>query len=301
MKLLLGDVRDTVDRLAFGPGERLLVAASGGGRVDLWDAATGLRADAWSSPRNITDLAWLPDGRVLVAVAGHPVEVIDPAAGKSVTFPDGGANVYRLAADPNQPVVYTAHVARERTTLARWDADPDSDTFRRTWSVPVDGLGLAVAVSPDGGRVTISEMSPGSGRTGWAALCVHSEATGELVRRITLGSAREGAARLAFDARARLTAGGRGAVTLFDAGTGGRLGKLPAEGVLAVAAHPDGRRLLTGGEDGFVRVWDAGTRSEVAAFGWEIGKVAAVAVRRDGCLAAAGGEDGRVMVWDFEL
>src|SRR5262249_40800266 len=79
IRVFRGEIRDPVDLLAFGPGERLAAAASGRDRVDVWDSVTGHQADAWLARQlSVSDIGFLPDGRVVACVSRHPLQVIDP-------------------------------------------------------------------------------------------------------------------------------------------------------------------------------------------------------------------------------
>jgi WD40 repeat protein len=67
------------------------------------------------------------------------------------------------------------------------------------------------------------------------------------------------------DGKRLATAGGEGAVKIWDAATGQELGALKghSDGIRSVVFSPDGKRLATGSADGTARLWDAATEQEV--------------------------------------
>jgi WD40 repeat protein len=310
MKVLLGELRDTVDRLAFGPGERLLAAVSGRGRVDLWDAVTGAYADSWySRRRTVNDLAWLPDGRVVVAVAREAAELIDPDGERNETLADAAGGV-ALAAARDRVVVFGTHPGSgSRWRLVRREAT-GAGTVRAGWAEPIDGPGWHLAASADGTRVAAGEfwMQPavrGRGSQSGAAVVVRYGETGAALRRIPVPHWSVTDRLAMFPDGRRVAAYITDRVYVWDADTGNPVREIVPPGystaTTAVATHPDGRRLLTAEQDGEVRVWDVETGVQLATYHWGIGRLSAVAVSRDGLLAAAGGEDGKVAVWDLDV
>jgi RNA polymerase sigma factor (sigma-70 family) len=69
-------------------------------------------------------------------------------------------------------------------------------------------------------------------------------------------------------------------------------------GVWAMAFTDDGRTLLTAGGDGAVRLWDVATRRPTGSFRGHAGQVVALALRPGGAEAASVSDDGRLCLWD---
>src|SRR5262249_26021882 len=66
---------------------------------------------------------------------------------------------------------------------------------------------------------------------------------------------------LSLDGRTLATAGSAG-VTVWDVANRKQLGRIAAEGVLAIAVAPDGRTPALGGKDKAIHLWDVATGKE---------------------------------------
>ena len=97
------------------------------------------------------------------------------------------------------------------------------------------------------------------------------------------------------------SAGGDGALRLWDLATGAEVGRCGghSDGVLSVAFTPDGRSLVSGGRDGTLRLWDVASAREVGWLEAHTGAVASLAVAPDGRRVLSGGQDQRVRLWDL--
>jgi eukaryotic-like serine/threonine-protein kinase len=103
------------------------------------------------------------------------------------------------------------------------------------------------------------------------------------------------------------SAGGDGAVRIWNSRTGKRVREFPAHGNAAcsVAFHPKGQHLASSGADGLVRIWDLTADPPDMVFQGpcetrrKFGVAYTVAFSPDGRQLAAG-SDGRVKVWDWK-
>src|SRR4051812_46668451 len=67
--------------------------------------------------------------------------------------------------------------------------------------------------------------------------------------------------------------------------------------VLAVAFHPDGRRLASGGFDGLVRIWDTRSGTTRRRLAGHRAKVTALAFSADGRWLVSGDVLGTLCLW----
>jgi eukaryotic-like serine/threonine-protein kinase len=69
--------------LRFNPSGTLLAASGGGAGIEVWDTATHAEVAVLPTPERVSDLAFAPDGRTLVAASGDATSVwavVDPIA-----------------------------------------------------------------------------------------------------------------------------------------------------------------------------------------------------------------------------
>jgi WD40 repeat protein len=69
---------------------------------------------------------------------------------------------------------------------------------------------------------------------------------------------------------------------------------------MAVAFHPDGRRLASAGWDGTIKVWDTATGGEVRTLRGHSDRINDLAYSPDGRRLASAGWDGTARVWEAE-
>ena len=292
-----------VTAVAYSPDGTRAVTGSRDGVVKVWDAATGAAVGRpLVHPHPVFAVAFSPDGKLLLTGCGPEM----PAKG------EGEARLWdvatgELAAPPfRQPAVVqvVAFAPAGDRFLAVSDAQAqvwEAGTLRPL-PAPLKHPGevLGAAFSPDGR--TVLTGGAGGGRV-WDA------ATGAAVREL----AHPGyVGRVAFspDGRRLLTGGSDGTARLWDAATGGPVGRPMAHrGMVTAVAHgggliatgsrltepdPDrGRPVSVGGE---ARLWDADGRP--------VGRplphsqpVWSVALDPAGRLLATGCEDGHARVF----
>lgn len=326
MRVFKGVIRDPVDLLAFGPGERLAAATAGRGKLDVWDSVTGFQADAWraTDPGErfqrqelpVTEIGFLPDGRVMGCVGGQPLQVFDPdGEGKGAVFADGAAGLnlgpavrFATAGD----AVFSTHARNPASptfppTLVCWRPTAIG-AYSVAWSGLVGSVPHAVAASPDGRLVATAGAMPVPGGTRQNSfITIWDAATGKALRQVVAKVLPWGLRdRLRFTPDgSRVVAVRDDSVNLWDSATCEYVGRLTApdrgDALTDAVVHPSGRWLLTSGIDGKVRVWDAERLEVVNVFEWTVGKLRSVAVGGDGAVAAAGGNDGNLVVWDLDL
>ena len=294
-----------LEDVAFTPDGRFAVGSTGhGGRLIVWDAATGeataevpLGADAYG-------VTATPDGRhAAVAVKDGTVRLIDVNAGEEVRrfagWDDGEtpSGFWGVAVSPDGATLAGGGPHRIRL----WDLAAGTPLR------DLPGPGGSLAFSPGGRRLTAVSKGFGS------FLRAFDVATGEPIAAGPMIDGHGWAGALAPDGRAVLTGGG---VRYDDdgwAGTGDyalRLWRLPepnpagttaadhpftlvrrleghASAVHAIAVYDGGRKAVSGSAEKRIGVWDVETGSLLKTI--ETGAaVKSVAVTPDGPFAVVG-------------
>jgi len=87
--------------------------------------------------------------------------------------------------------------------------------------------------------------------------------------------------------------------TLWDAGTGERIGSMAKHRntIYALAFSPDGGTVYSGGWDGALKGWSVNSQSGLGEIGVHLENVSRIAVSDRGDLLAAAQQDGQVRVW----
>ncbi|WP_158645549.1 Hsp70 family protein [Stackebrandtia albiflava] len=152
---------DTGDRMTFHPDGDLLAVSREG--VGIWEVSRRERFATLEGDRR-TPMAFSPDGRLLAFGRDDQVLVWDVTTRTTVTTLTSSAwevtGLEGIAFSPDGIRLATVGGGLESTILEVWD----TATWRRTFSPEAvfDGLGGAVAFSPDGSLFAVSGL--GSGR-----------------------------------------------------------------------------------------------------------------------------------------
>jgi WD40 repeat protein/tetratricopeptide (TPR) repeat protein len=269
---------------SFAPDGRLLVTASYDGTAQLWELGRG----------DLAAIGEVPGGSNR-AIGSAPVATHDSEL-SCATFHRDGSRV--LLGGPDVARVETLPDPHRMSRLVETDTgQPIGRPMSQRWA-----FNRAVAFSPDGRRITIArcDLAPDPGGSRWSTCQVWDAATGRPVA--LLPQLREVHA-LAFSPDGRMLATGDigGAVQLWDAATGARIGQPFAAGsiVYTVAFSPDGRLLAAGTGEKIVHqvvLWDLGSgqaRGDPVRFK---DRVPVLAFSPDGADLAAGSWDGSVQI-----
>jgi hypothetical protein len=243
------------------------------------------------------------------------VFAVAPTPDGATLYAGTNGGLYRLdAANPTGPGVkvhdaITWAVAvhpRGEWVAAGGPADTRPETNRPRWFAVFRSNGRtdgpfdlnqpvrSIAVTPDGSQAFVTSATATEGETwAWDAVGEKPKPLGAEPRQPAWAVA------VAPDGESFVTSTGdgrlRGREVGTHAATGFSLDRPPR--VVALAFHPDGRRLSTASTDGYVRTRH--TKSEHP--GWDArhrGAVWAVGVSPDGTRVVSGGRDRCVRVWD---
>jgi WD40 repeat protein len=329
VRTLAAEHDDNLTAIAYSTDGRMLAVGEFKGRIHIWDPATGAELHTFTHDRQVSALAFSPDGTLIASASwdvGDQVVVRELATGAirhrlavgdmpatAIGFSRDG----RLLAAGGTGVTFLwdAATGRQLHSLTGQDGIIHDLAFSaggllatasrkgtvRIWSAEdgrsvrtftLAGPGLSVAFSPDDRLIAYTD-----GESGRLA----SAATGEPV--LDLAESEAALASIAFssDGSRLVTAGGKATeATLWDAASGRLLRVLGPRpiGLHALSFAGDGARLATGDDDGTIRVWELGGRPP-----WSPGAhddvVRTLEFAPDASHLLSGGHDHRLRMWDL--
>jgi WD40 repeat protein/tetratricopeptide (TPR) repeat protein len=264
--------------VAFSPDGRRVATGSRDGIARLWDAESGETLLELLHPRQLSGVAFSPDGTRLGTTnigPGTTARLWDVRTGAEVLAIKEYL-VFGIAFTPDGTRLLSAGWADNTARL--WDARPSTAFLELK---EPSGSVSRVALSPDGRRLATGSMD-GTTRL-WDAR------TG--ARLYELKGHISGLTGMAFSLDGkRLATAGMGpdtTVRLWDAETGALLREFKHKMVVtSVAVSPDGTRLVTGSGDKTARLWNAETGALLQEFTGLTGAVTSLAFSPDGALLA---------------
>jgi WD40 repeat protein/tRNA A-37 threonylcarbamoyl transferase component Bud32 len=305
--------------MAWSADGKYLAAATQPGLVRLWNARTGGEPAslAWSGAQ-VQCVAFSPDGKYLAAAqGGRANDVTVWEVDRAGTTPGRlGKPAFTLRGfkGPVSQLTWGPKTSSGRTgrRLLAGSGDGSLKVWETTGVRQVDrtlrGLGfsgLALAWSPDGGRLAVSSdgmvkvWEPDSDSEPVTLKTATDTSAYEMAWSPEMSSGRTGR-RLAIP-------GADKQVHVWDVDAAREVLTLTGHAVAihAVAWSPDGNRLASGGGNGFkaepppeVKVWDAGTGRCLFTFRGHARQVSSVGWSPDGRLLASVGIEGKVKVWE---
>lgn len=298
--LLLNTHSDQVHTLAFSPDGQLLAVADSSGGVHIWsDITRGKVLHVLPGElEEIHSLAFSPDGKCL-AVGGNDwvIHIWDPRGGQLVAGQAFQAGHMIDVSQGRSPLLVSNGGG---TALQAWDVTSRSNR-------PPTGLvsrPLAVACSPDGRWVAVTNADPDSRLHIWDAQTGKFRDPAEGPRApMTCATFAPDSATLATCCRTDGTA------WVWNVADGEPKLIIPeaAEGctVEALAFHPKGNLLACGGidylatsgSDGAVTIWNVDDRQKVGTF---VGGAVSLAFDPAGKLLAVASPETRIDVWDID-
>jgi WD40 repeat protein len=281
----------------FSPDGRF-VAASGDGRIKVWEVTTGREFFSSEGKEQGRTLTFSPDGRFLAASGDGRIKVWELTTGRENFTHEAKGRGMKLVFSPNGQ--YLAALGREDRKvdyLRVWEVTGRAVVnYERNWVPGYYAPRIHLAFSPDGSAVAASDIDRthtvwdlATGRVRFTLKVDGRTPDGlDTLRVFAYGSG------IAFSPDGRQLATGSPLMRIWDATSGaelrcpGHIGK-----VSGMAFSPVGRRLATGlGQ--VVRLWDLDGWKPLGTFGGHNGDVAVVAISPDGRLLAAG--DG---IWEL--
>jgi WD40 repeat protein len=275
----------------FSPNGRKLASCSSDGTIRLWDIATGRGTAVLKHGGTTSDIAFSPDGRMLVA-GGERTNRRWALTG------DGGAPIALSALPGHSQWSYCVAFSPDGRTLATGGSDQLVRLWdTRTWRSPgvLAGMGdfvWSLTFSPDGRTLAAGGVLTGKSKI-W-----------DLESRRVVGTParhRGGQVFVAFspDGKQLATGGQDYTVRLWNLRSQEEEGLLlgHTNALTSIAYSPDGQLLASSSWDQTVRFWKPRAPSMDVVSGHASG-VGAVAFLDNGRRLASGGVDGSVRIWD---
>ena len=293
----LGSHYPAVESIAFSPDGKVVASAGNGGKLFLWESATGkFLARVWAYPQAI---AFSPDGK-LIASAGNDrtIRFWDVPTGKERPAPADGhrGSVRTVAASKDGTVVATA--GWDDAIIRLWDRASGKELRRidasNTWFL---GSG-AMALSPDG-KAVASHKGIWDTATGKFLLGDKKSPTAFKGQDYSIEA-------IAFSPDGKTLAmgtrdgqsGKERMIRLWDTATGAERGHFGTREVRTLAYSPDGNLVAAGHQDGTVGLWGVATGREthnISAHGRDVNSVA---FSPDGQVVASSTFEGDICLWD---
>lgn len=279
----------TVYGVAVSPDGRLVLTASKGQLVRIWDAATGKQA---FPPIQVpaSTVTFSPDGKSFLTsgVENVVATIWDMTTGKPrINIHSPPTKTVGAAVAPDGRMVATI---QHDQTVRLWDAatgketDPKFTFPARVW---------AVAFSPDGRRLLTGgdENKAQLWDTGTARPIGPPMPHADAVTAVAYSP----------DGRTLLTGSKDHTARRWDAATGRPVGQplWHTDKVYAVAFSPDGRTVLTGSKDQTARLWDVASGQPLGLPLPHGGTVYGVAFGPDGRTVWTGSVDAAARQWEL--
>ena len=277
-----------VGALVVAPDGSWLASADYGGKVRIWDPATGTtRHTLTSHTRDVGALVVAPDGSWLATAGGKEVRIWDTATGTARhTLTGHTSRVRALVVAPDGSWLASADYGGK---VRIWDTA--TGTTRHTLTGHTNSVRALVA-APDGSWLATAGGQPVTA----GEVKIWDTATGTARHTLTGHTSGVVALGLAPDGSWLASADYGGEVRIWDTTTGTTRHTGRTSGVEALAVAPDGSWLASAGY-GEVRIWDTATGAARHTLTGHTGGVRALVVAPDGSwLASAGGNE--VWIWD---
>jgi WD40 repeat protein len=291
-----GDAKTEVTSLALAPdGKTLTFSTHPDGMAHIWDLAADRNlVPPWKANRwNLSSIAYSPDSKK-VALGRDAIAIHEVATGKRLN-----------PTAENEGQVHQLEYAGDGKALAVWRQDEtielwDTAKWRKAATLTAKTGGFSsMAFSPDGKRLTITEIAANQGR-----ICHWDPRTGKRLEELPAGKGSLDGVSYSADGAtfAGIEIDRQRVLVLWDATTGKERRRItdPDRGARSPRLSPDGALLACATPKNAVALWDTKTEKVIRSFGKpSLGGPELLVFSPDGrTIATQGGEgmDGRMPV-----
>lgn len=268
--------------LDYAPDGKTIVSTAGDDSIRFWDSATGNIVRTMDAPHDALWAKYSPDGKMLAAIIGNQVSLLNLATNKPVFE----AQAYSAAFAPNgQWIATTDH----NETLWLWSRKND---WKASRFLATDAVSRGFVFAPDNKTIA----------------AIHGKTTIRIwdVAKSALEHALEGhtdqarVVRFSPDGKILASGGDDRTVRLWDVATGKPIHTLAAHAsrVKAFAYAPDGKTILSGLADNTLRWWDLERGQLKPPLTGHSGAVQSLAFARDGRTFVSGSKDNTAILRD---
>ncbi|HYT93435.1 MAG TPA: WD40 repeat domain-containing protein, partial [Gemmataceae bacterium] len=303
----LGGPENALKAVAWSPDNRTVATWSWNGDVFLWDVVTGKTLYRFDVPAH-RNVAFSPDGKLLAGATGGRLCVWDTATGKEVgPFKAHPSQPHHVAFTPDGKALVTMDFDDEsvrRWDLATGQerllfhlTPPDKKVRRHRFTT--------MAFSPEARLMALAEdrLDRTTALFGECDVYVYDVTTGKQLHRLKKHKNQLWALAFAPDGRVLVTAGrrfGGEGIILWDTATGKVIGSLPDGVDYGLAFSRDGRSFAAATRGTPICVWETATLRERCRFGGHPREgIYALAFAPDGRALISAGGDTTALVWDL--
>jgi WD40 repeat protein len=288
-----------ITALAYSPDGALLAEAAHGGKVRVWNVASGEVLHTFDEAKglfpNQVKVAFV--GRKFLAVANERAALIDLKDGTRTKLPGKSSSFHVLITSTDGKQMVSSGDNFQRWNLAKRELLKSEVLFSKR-SAQMKTF-PAATIEASGKRFAACRKNWGNGNTcDLAIFDTKSETT-----IATFEWSGHEAKRLAFHPSRPLLAAACGPVLrVWNLETNAEVAAITVGKLhhMAAAFSPCGRFLVAVSKDRTVRFWDAATFAESKVFDWEIGKLLDLAFTPDGTVCALASDSGKILLFDVE-
>jgi RNA polymerase sigma factor (sigma-70 family) len=319
----------------FSPDGKFIASAAAEAGVWLWDTATGKQLHQFVSEREVLQVAFSPDGKIL-AGGDNPIHIWEVATGKEIrrlepeTKPPVPSSV-RVIFSPDGAMLASAGPGR---CIRLWEVATGRQIRRLEGDVSPEAFssdGKLLAATNWSGKILLWDLATGKetqiagpGTEHWSMCCatftpdsarliscwsdkavrVWDLSTHKQIRTLELKAPfKYGSMAISHNMKVIASGNEAGLIQLWETATGKELRRWQAHNnmVAPLAFSFDDKLVLSGGffQDSALRVWDAATGKELHSFAGHCGLIEWLAFAPDGRSLFSAGREKVLSRWDL--